>query len=538
MRFADFEFIPLMLIPSVILLYLVITNKSVVERIFSPEVLRKIRLDQGMDRRMRLATLFGALFFMIVALARPVYQKGVVEVVSKRAQLVIALDVSRSMRAKDLYPNRMEFAKKKIEELIEKGETLSIGLLAFAENAFIVSPITSDKETLLYFLRRLEGDALSMHGTNIASALLSADLLFDKKGQKNLLLVTDGGEKRDFQKEIDLAKELGMRVHVLGIGTKKGAPMEDGKGYVKDEEGNIVIVRRNDAIAALAKESGGVYVPATLSGEDIQKLLRSIGGEALKKKEEKVVDQKELYHLFLIVALIFLFLAFFDLPTKGVAFALLLFGAGLQAGILDFKHIQNAKEAYGQGRYERAAKEFEIVAKEKRTPQAWYDLGNAYYRMGEYQKALESYEKVQTTQKELEFRKLHNMGNSYFKLGNYQKAVEFYQKALALKKDPDTLYNLKLARRMLKKGSGSGKERDKKAASTQKRGQEDQKSGKSRGRSAQSTQKKPQRAKNAPITDREEKKWQKRIERSVERTLLYRAPVKRAKKDLEDAHPW
>jgi Ca-activated chloride channel family protein len=236
MRFVDMEFLVLMLPLSLVLLYLVLTNKSMVERIFDPQVLRRIKLEQGMDRRLRLLSLFIALFFMIVALARPVYEKGVVEVESRRADLVIALNVSRSMQARDLYPNRLEFAKKKIEDLIEASQNLAIGLVAFAKDAFIVSPITSDKETLRYMLRHLDTKALAMPGTNIAAALQSAKLLFGPKRPKNVLLVTDGGDEQDFSELAEYAKSEGFRIFVLGVGSQKGAPIPEGRGYVKDEK--------------------------------------------------------------------------------------------------------------------------------------------------------------------------------------------------------------------------------------------------------------------------------------------------------------
>ncbi len=551
MRFEDFEFIPLMLIPSLLLLYLVLTNKSMIERVFDAEVLRRLKLDQGMDKRMRVITLFLALAFMIIALARPIYERGVVEVSKKSANLVVALDISRSMKAKDFYPNRLEFAKKKIEELIKRAENVDIGLLAFAKDAFIVSPVTSDKESLLYLLKHLDTKVLSMQGTNILSALMSAKLLFGEAKEKNILLVTDGGDKKDFKDEIEFAKKEGFKVHILAVATKKGAPLEEDGAFLKDKEGNIVILRLNERIKELARATGGEYVEAVLSNEDIKRILKAIKGYESGKKVERIVDKKELYPYPLALALLFLFLAFFDIGGKRFSFLFLLFFLpfGLKASIIDFKYIKNAKEAYERGAYKEAAGEFEKVAKQKRSPQAYYDLANALYKAGKYKEALKYYSKIQTANKELEFRKLHNLGNTYFKLKNFDKAIEMYEKALKVKDDPDTRYNLELAKKMKKKSS---KKNSKKNDKEQKKKQQKKKQQKKGGKNKKETQKSdkkgknqkpsnnsPKEPKNTPISSREEKKWLKQLKKEPVRTLLYKSPVKVKKsKEGKDENPW
>ena len=553
MKFLSFEFIPLMLVPSLILLYLVLTNKSMIERIFESELLQKLKIDQGLPKKMRMSLLFGALFLMIVALARPVYQKGVVEVASLRANLVIALDISRSMKAKDLYPNRLEFAKKKIEELIDKTNNLSIGILAFAKDAYIVSPITDDKASLTYLLHRLHTNELSLRGTNILSALMSAKLLYGNKRPRNILIVTDGGDKKDFKDEIAYAKENGFKVFILGVATKRGAPIEENGGYLKDKKGNIVITKLNTDIAKLAKATGGEFVQARLDSSDIGLILKKIGGLQKEKKTEKIVDQTELYPYVLALSLLLLFLSFFDIPHKNIAFLLLL-GTYLHAGMMDFQIIKQAKESYMKGHYEKAAKEFAKIASQKETPQSYYDLGNALYKAKKYKAAIKAYNKVQTQDRELEFRKLHNLGNSYFQLKNYKKAIEMYEKALHLKQDKDTKFNLELAKKMLKKQQqkkqnkkqqkqqkqknkkkqqkGKQNKKNQKQNATKQKKEQKQKSGKKQ------SAKKGKEQKNEPISKREEKKWLKLIQKNSAPTLLYKAPIKPKKEEETNENPW
>ena len=545
MKFLDIEFIPLMLIPSFILLYLVVTNKSVIERVFDPEVLERLKIERGLSKKFRIFLLFSALFMMIVALARPVYQKGIVEVQSYRAELVVALDISRSMKAKDYYPNRLMFGKKKIEELIKRADRYRIGIIAFAKDAFIVSPITDDKESLKFLLDRLDTKLLSLKGTNILAALMSAKLLFGDKKEKNILLVTDGGDRRDLSQEIAYAKEQGFKVFVLGVATTKGAPIEEHGEFLKDAKGNLVITRLNPAIERLAKSTGGLFVQARYSQEDIEKLLQALGGLEKENVSEKVVDQLELYPIFLAFALFFLFLSFYSIPSKGALMVVLLVVVPLHAGLSDFKMIKEAKEAYERGAYEIAAKRFASVAKQKGSAQSYYDTANAYYKAKKYHKAIEYYNKVQTGNKDLEFFKLHNLGNSYFMLQEYQKAIQIYQKALKIKDDPDTRYNLELAKKMLEKKQNKQRQQQQKKEQDQKNENQNSKNSKSRSdqkdrqkqKQKQHGAKGEERQKDQPISDREEKKWLKSLQQNSAKTLLYKAPIK-IEKEATNENPW
>ncbi|BCD59742.1 MULTISPECIES: VWA domain-containing protein [unclassified Nitratiruptor] len=550
MKFLNFEFIPLMLLPSIVLLYLVLTNKSMVERIFEESVLSKLRIDQGLSKKMRLTLLFMALFTMILAMARPVYQKGVVEVQSLSANVAIALDISNSMKAKDYYPDRLQFAKKKIEEFIKESKNLSIALLAFADEAYIVSPPSSDKEALLYMLGHLDTKTLALRGTNFLAALMSADMLLGNEGQKSVVLFTDGGDEKDFSKEIAFAKKRGIKVYIIGIGTQKGAPIPTKNGYMQDAKGNIIITKLNIHIAKLASQTGGIFVQATYGNQDIQKILSHLESLAKTHHIEKIVDQVEFYPYLLALAFLFLFMAFFTIPSKQMIFLIpVMLELNLHAGLTDFKLIKQAKEAYERGAYEIAAQKFKEVATVKGSAQSYYDAANALYKAKKYKEALQYYAKVQTDDKELEFRKLHNMGNSYFQLKNYKKAIEMYEKALKLKNDPDTRFNLELAKKMLKhkkknqnqkKGQKEQKQQQKQSSSKNKTKENQQtlQQEKNHKKSGNNVKKqKPKIRKNEPISNREEKKWIKQIEKNPLKTFLYKAPLK-IKKEGTDENPW
>ncbi len=548
MKFLAVEFFPLMLIPSFVLLYLILTNKSQIERLFDTEILQKLKIDQGLSKQLRITLLFLALFFMIVAMARPVYQKGVVEVQSYHGEVVIALDISRSMKATDYYPDRLTFAKKKIEEILQKASHLSIGLIAFAKDAYIVSPMTDDKEALEYLLKRLDTSMLSMRGTNILAALKSAQLLLKRAKGKNVLLITDGGDERDFKEEIAFAKEHGMRVFVLAVATQKGSPILERGEYLKDKKGDIVITKLNPHIKKLANATKGVFWQARLDQKDIEEFLSRIAPQKKSLKVKKVVDQIEFYPYFVGLALLFLFLSFFDLPSKKIAFVFVgLLAVKMHAGLLDFKAIEEAKDAYKRQNYKEAAQDFEEVIKLKHSPQSYYDAANAYYKLKRYKKAIEYYNKVTTGDKELEFRKLHNLGNSYFQLHQFKKAIEMYEKALRIKEDKDTRFNLELAKKMLKKQkqSQNQQEKNKKKKQDQKRQKQQQsqqnKSQQKREKSQQKSKTKPsdrgEKKESKSMSDREEKKWLKLIQKNSAPTLLFKAPIKVEKKESNE-NPW
>lgn len=554
MKILNIEYIYLMLIPSIFLLYLIVTNKSEIDRIFDNSVLKRLKVDLGLEKNLKIFLLFFALFLMIFSMSRPVIQKGIVELETKKASLVIALDISKSMLAKDYFPNRLEFAKRKILSILETRKDLEIGLIAFAKEAFIISPLTSDFEALRFLLKNLDTTYITLQGTNFLSAIEVANTLLKNKKEKNLLILTDGGDNENFEKEIDLAKQYGIKISIIGVGSLKGAPIPQNGDYLKDKNQNIVITKLNKNIADLAKKTEGIFIKATISDEDIKTFLSTIKGKK-EKKIKKVTLQTELAPYFMAIALLLLSLVFFSIPGKKEFKKIFLFFLiispiyNLNAGIFDFKDIRKAKEYYESKNYEKAIKYFKKVAENKKNAQSYYDLANAYYKAKKYKEAIKYYNMVQTPNKELERFKLHNLGNCYFNLKDFKKAIKFYEKALKIKEDPDTRYNLELAKKMLKKqknqsGKGEKQKKDNKKSKEGKKSQNQsqQKQKKSKKKSGKKSKKETNKSKNIkkmkkePISDREEKKWIKKLERKVPKTLIYKYPTKH--KGIEVEKPW
>lgn len=387
------EFIYLMLIPSFILLYLVITNASPLERVFDSDILKKIKLDIGIDKKAKIVFLFIALFLMIFALSRPVIEKGEIEVFRK-IPVVIALDVSKS--------NNLALERQKVKSFINNSNNLLISIILFSKKPYLISPLTSDKETLLFLLNHLDVQPISAKEANFLSALKGANELLKGSREKNIAIFTDRMDK-DLSKETKFAKENHLRIFVI------------------QPNSNI---------------------------ENILKYLKV-------SRDKKIVLKTELYPYILATAFLFLFITFFSFLSKRsfvIVFSLIsLSSINLKAGILDFQDIKEAKRAYKSQDFKTAIKYFKKVADSKKSAQSFYDLANAYYKAKMYHKAIKYYNLVETPNKKLKFYTLCNLGNSYFMLKNYKKAVEFYKKALKLEDDEDCRYNLNLALKLLKK---------------------------------------------------------------------------------------
>lgn len=218
--------------------------------------------------------------------------------------LVFALDISRSMLAQDMQPNRLAFAKKKIKDLTASVPSERVGLILFAGSAFVYCPLTPDHKAFNNFLDTIESSMVSSGTTDIAQALEKAITLFDKRQavqSKLLVMVTDG---EDFSPHLEQVKEQAsekkITIYTMGIGTPEGAPVPvldaygQQAGYQQDERGEVVISRRNDALLSeLSRASGALYIPASVDTTDITQLKKIINAREREKFDEKSIARKK-----------------------------------------------------------------------------------------------------------------------------------------------------------------------------------------------------------------------------------------------------
>lgn len=230
-----------------------------------------------------------SVFFLFTALAGPQWGTEIVEAQGEFAQAVIAVDVSSSMRAQDLKPDRLENAKQMLQMLIDNLKEERIGLIAFTSKAYVQCPITTDQQALDYFVSVLQPDMLPEKGTSLAAPVhVAAQMLSKYPGQKALILLTDGEDHSasELKEAEQVAQQSGIRVISIGIGTELGALIpekQDASGkviaYKKDRSGNTVVSKLDEkTLLELAKATGGAFISYTTPAQVAQQIEGALKG--------------------------------------------------------------------------------------------------------------------------------------------------------------------------------------------------------------------------------------------------------------------
>ncbi|HEX2978227.1 MAG TPA: VWA domain-containing protein [Candidatus Babeliales bacterium] len=253
---------------------------------------------------------------LFIVFLRP--QWGTIEqtIEQEGRDLFIALDVSRSMLAQDKQPNRLAFAKEKIKQLVGTLKSERVGLVIFSGSALVQCPLTVDYGAFFLFLNQIDAETISSGTTALDQVLKKIiDVFTRAPARKNKLVVilTDGEDfSSNLTKVREQAREVGVHIFTLGIGTPEGAPVpvvdDDGRqhGHQKNEKGEIVISRLNEGILrALSAESGGAYVRASDGDADIKELVRMVEQFEKEKFEDKTVPTlQERYPIFAVIAFV------------------------------------------------------------------------------------------------------------------------------------------------------------------------------------------------------------------------------------------
>jgi len=383
------------------------------------------------------------LALLLLAMARPQFKRGLEEAPVNARNIIIALDVSYSMRAQDIKPDRYTFALKTIDTLLLRNTQDNIMLIAFTTNPLLLSPPTTDHAIIRTALHALNRDNILTKGTSLQK--LFAKIASMPKIKRELLLITDGGEEKNLQKLTSALKNTPVHLSILAMGTQKGAtvPKDDGS-KLTDKHGHLVISRINPLLKTLSQTLNGAYIEPESSpeatAETIEKAFAS-AEDAVHAVTKKRYSYTELYPAPLLLAL----LLFFMLHTRASKYLILLFGLlgiSAQASPLDLYYLGTAYNAYDKGDYNSSATLLEKHASP--SLQRRYALASIYYKQGRYEKALKLYRSIQTRSVPIKQKLLYNIGNIYVHLKAYDKAKMYYTKALQLGPDSDTLHNLKL----------------------------------------------------------------------------------------------
>ena len=387
--------------------------------------------------------LYLSLLFMFLAIARPAYENAYVKENFNAHDYIIALDASYSMQADDLQPTRYILAKEAIKKLIKEHPQDRFTLFAFTSSTLLISPPTTDYAISLMALDALNPKYILTKSTNLKNLFRTIAKL--PMQQKNLIIFSDGGDEHDVASLAKIAKKSSIIPFIVATATKRGAALKKEGKYIKNHKESIVISKINPMLVDLVNATKGKYYQLQTL-DDIKQLSRDLQTQQTKKASIQVKTYKELFFLPLLFALFFFFLAVTKFSQKLFIFIpLLLLPHASKAGILDFYYLTQAKQAYNAKNYKDAATAFTHSAA---TTKSYYNIANAYYKMGAYKKAIRYYSQIKTHNKNLKAKIFYNLGNSAVKLKKYKKAQEYYIYALALKEDQDTLYNLNLLRKM------------------------------------------------------------------------------------------
>ena len=262
--------------------------------------------------------LFVGLVCVILAYLRPQY--GVVfEAVERRGHdIYIAFDLSKSMLAQDIRPSRLAHAKREVFGLIDELQGDRIGLIAFAGDAFIQCPLTSDYSALKLVLDVLDPALMPVPGTDVATAIKKARLSFERvSGRKKpiLILISDGESfENDPVKSAQVAAEMGMTIYTIGIGTASGEPIPELNnnrqlvGYKKDKDQEVVVSKLNEGLLRqIAQETGGRYFNSSLGSFVMDEVYKEISAFETQRLEESLLTvHKDRYQWVLGLALLFL----------------------------------------------------------------------------------------------------------------------------------------------------------------------------------------------------------------------------------------
>lgn len=389
----------------------------------------------------------------IIALAGPTWER--IEQPSFRTDqsLVIALDLSRSMNAQDITPNRLTRAKLKILDILERRQGAQVALIVYSANAFTVTPLTSDTDTIIALINSIDTSIMPSRGSYPALAIDKGLQLLNQASVSNgeIILVTDGGITSDSFSSAQKLRDEGYRLSALGIGSMNGAPIpKETGGFITDNTGQITISRLEvDDLKDLVEIGGGSYTSITSNDQDIDTLLSEVYSAVRESDDSVTTDQwKEFGPWLLLIVVPFGSLLF----RKGWVFVFLLTIMPIDNSVyaLDWNDLwktrdQQAKEAMESGDYDKAIELFE--------DSEW--LAAAHYKAGNYRQSANGYNNNSNIDH------LYNHANSLAKIGQFEEAIENYEKVIAEEPNAeDALYNLNLLKDLLSENQSSEENND------------------------------------------------------------------------------
>lgn len=329
-RFHNLYFLYLLgLIPLLVIFYWFVFRwkKRALSRFGNLELIQKLMDQYSRGRQiLKVFLIILSIFLLILAIARPQIGTKLEQVKREGVDIFVAIDVSLSMKAEDIKPNRLEKAKHAVSKFIDLLEGDRIGLIAFAGEAFVQCPLTLDYGAAKIFLDIIDTDLIPTPGTAIGSAILKAVQTFEERERKHkvLVLITDGEDHEgEPLKAAEVAEKQGVVIYTVGIGSAQGVPIplhnEAGRviGFKKDRDGQVVTSKLDEVtLQKIALQTGGKYYRATGSESELDKIYEEISGMEKKELASMKFSQYEDRYQFLVFLAILLLILEVVLPDR------------------------------------------------------------------------------------------------------------------------------------------------------------------------------------------------------------------------------
>jgi len=458
--------IALAAIPLMIFLYFNIIKwkDKTSKKIGDPSLVKALTAEYSPKKFLTKFIIFITAFtFCAFAVAGLVMPDSTQKINRKGTDLMIALDVSKSMLAQDIKPSRLERAKQVILKIINNSPDDRVGLVIFAGRAYLQMPLTIDHEAAKMYLSAVSPDDIPTQGTVISDALKMSYAAFNPKDKtfKSVLLISDGEDHDD--EALKAAKDLGKQgimINTIGVGSPEGAPImnpETGQ-YKTDSKGQTVISKLNEKeLNEIAKAANGVYQLYTNTdavSENIKKQLSNIGKETTIS-DTSYASFKQYFQYFLVVALVLLLVEFFisekkKYKVKGASFVIICMCMSLSSFSQNAKSsVIKGNKAYKENNYSAAENEYrDALKKSADNVTASYNLGNALYKTDKTEEAVKSYDDAisKTNDNTIKQKAFYNKGVAYQKAKKLPECITAYKNALILNpNDEDARQNLQRA---------------------------------------------------------------------------------------------
>ena len=457
------------LMPALVLIYCYGFYKKgqMLNKFALPETVRSIAASA--NRRLQIskaAMLLIVVLLIMVALMRPRGNPTEQQTTRRGRDVCFLLDVSNSMLAEDLKPNRLERAKLAINDVIDIIEEDRVSLIIFAGSVALKSPLTSDYNFFKTILNKVSPKDVGQGGTNIGDAIRQAvDRVLPREDTKykDIILISDGEDLEDSfpTRAAEYATQNGIRIHTVGLGDPEGTPIPDPDhtGHYLQHNNEIVMSRLDERTLQkiAAATPGGTYIPVRTGTMDLGELYRKVIAPAEKQQYESEVKIKwtEWFQVPLLAAVILLIAEWFigerrkrvAVKTLPMVLVIIISMASMQpaySGNSGSRLVKEGNDLYEKEQYDQSLEKYELAKDFSReSPEIKFNMANVYYQQQDYDHAAELYSEVLTnpeTNSELDIKTLYNLGNCTLKQGErlqnskpeeslkkYRDSIQFYR---------------------------------------------------------------------------------------------------------------